>query len=121
MNAAFAIALSTAALTVLAAPEAKADWVATNGPAGALTQWLHAKPSRLFAATHVTALATSGTKVFAGTLNGGVFAAGNDGYTGFVPVNAGLANLEIKALASDGTSLFAATGSGVFRRPLTEL
>ena len=67
------------------------------------------------------ALVAAGTTVFAGTAGGGVFVSTNDGQGRWTAVNSGLPNLAITALATDGTNLFAATGAGVFRRPLAEM
>ena len=47
--------------------------------------------------------------------------AQNDGFSPWDQANDGLTDLTINALATDGTYLFAATGSGVFRRALSEL
>ncbi|HWA74313.1 MAG TPA: hypothetical protein VG937_18340 [Polyangiaceae bacterium] len=69
----------------------------------------------------VTALTTAGSTVFAGTAGAGVFVAQNDGFSPWDQANDGLTDLTINALATDGTYLFAATGSGVFRRALSEL
>jgi hypothetical protein len=68
----------------------------------------------------VQAVATTGTNVSAGTSGGGVFLSTNNGGS-WVAVNSGLPNLAVTALRIDGSNLFAATGAGVFRRPLAEM
>lgn len=69
----------------------------------------------------VKALATSGTKLFAGTAGGGVFVANDDGFGAWSEANLGLTELTVNVLATDGSYLYAAAGSGLFRRPLSEL
>jgi hypothetical protein len=69
----------------------------------------------------VKALATFGTKVFAGTAGGGVFVASDDGFSGWSEANHGLTNLTVSVLTSDGSSLYAVTPAGLFRRPLSEM
>jgi hypothetical protein len=62
-----------------------------------------------------SALAVSGTNLFAGTFGGGVFLSTNNG-TSWTAVNTGLTNLYVFALAVSGTNLFAGTYyGGVFR------
>jgi hypothetical protein len=57
----------------------------------------------------------------AGT-NEGVFISLDNGDTIWAPFNQGLTNINIAALASDGTYLYAGTtGSGVWKRPLSEI
>jgi len=58
--------------------------------------------------------------LLAGTDRSGVFVSTHSGVS-WVAVNGGLPNLAVTALATDGTNLFAATGAGVFRRPLAEM
>jgi len=55
----------------------------------------------------------SGVNIFAGTGGGGVFLSTNNGLS-WTPVNTGLTDTYVNALAVNGTNLFAATGSGVF-------
>jgi photosystem II stability/assembly factor-like uncharacterized protein len=63
----------------------------------------------------ITALATYGTNIFAGTLNNGVFLSTNGG-TSWSPVNNGLANLQVQTLAVAGNYIYAGTnGNGVYR------
>jgi hypothetical protein len=70
--------------------------------------------------TYVFALAVSGTNVFAVTY-GGVFLSTNSG-TSWTAVNTGLTGTGVLALAVSGTDVFAGTGgSGVWRRPLSEM
>ena len=96
--------LAGAALIVaLGSSHAAAQWVTTNGPAGA----------------QANAFTTSGTSLFAGTAGGGVFvAAGN--YTRWVAVNNGLTNRSVLSLASginefgDRMLLAGTQGGGVF-------
>ena len=81
-----------------------AQWIQTNGPEGG----------------GVGCFAVSDTNLFAGT-GGGVYRSTNNG-TSWTPVNTGLWNLSVYALAVSGTKLFAGTqGNGVWRRPLSEM
>ncbi len=79
-----------------------------------------------FQDTLVSALTVSGTNLFAGTSDilgnsGGVFLSTNNGIN-WTAVNTGLPNTGVLALAVSGTNLFAGTsGSGVWRRPLSEI
>ncbi|OGU74600.1 MAG: hypothetical protein A3H45_10575 [Ignavibacteria bacterium RIFCSPLOWO2_02_FULL_55_14] len=69
--------------------------------------------------TSVSALAVSGTNLFAGTYGGGVFLSTNNG-TSWTAASTGLT--DVSALAVSGTNLFAGTrGGGVWRRPLSEM
>jgi hypothetical protein len=78
--------------------------------------------------TLVSALAVTGTNLFAGTsdflgTSGGVFLSTNNGIQ-WTAVNTGLPNAAVLALAVslDGANLFAGTSSGdVWRRPLSEM
>jgi len=75
-----------------------AQWVQTNGPYGA----------------RVYCFAVSGTNLFAGISNGGVFLSTNNG-TSWTAVNTGLTDsVGVNALAVSGTNLFAGTEGGVF-------
>jgi hypothetical protein len=66
-------------------------------------------------------MVTLGTTLFAGTLGGGVFLSTNNG-TSWTAVNTGLTGTAVYALAVSGTTLVAGTdGSGVWRRPLSEM
>jgi hypothetical protein len=70
--------------------------------------------------TNVLALVIVGTTLFAGT-NGGVFRSSNNG-TSWSAVSTGLPNVLVRTLAANSTTLIAGTdGSGVWRRPLSEL
>src|SRR5689334_7199661 len=61
----------------------------------------------------VSALAVSGSNLFAGTYGGGAFLSSNNG-TSWTPVDAGLPNPYVSSLAVSGTNLFAGTDLGVF-------
>ncbi len=62
----------------------------------------------------VFSLTSSGTNVFAGTFNGGVFLTTNGG-TSWAEVDSGLTNKSVWSLTISGSNLFAGTnGSGVF-------
>lgn len=52
--------------------------------------------------------------VYAGTFRGGVFRSRDDGHS-WHPINAGLKQLEVKALMAIDHELFAGTGDGVYR------
>jgi FlgD Ig-like domain len=67
----------------------------------------------------VQAMQGVGSRLFVGTAGGGVYFSNDAGDT-WTAANSGLPNLQITALGSNGVDLFAATGAGVFRRPLTE-
>jgi hypothetical protein len=69
-----------------------AQWVQTTGPYD-----------------YIYALAVSGTNLFAGTSNGGVFLSTNKG-TNWTAVNTGLTNKNVHALAVSGVNLFVGTG-----------
>jgi hypothetical protein len=90
----------------LVASEYNAQWIQTNGPYGGT----------------IFCFAVSGTNLFAGTGNGGVFLSTNNG-TSWTAVNSGLTNPYVWSLAVSGTNLFAGTyeGGGVWRRPLSEM
>src|SRR6188472_3749650 len=64
----------------------------------------------------IKCFASSGTNIYAGTFGGGVFLTSNNGLL-WTPVNSGLTNTDVQALASttNGTTVFAGTyGGGVF-------
>jgi hypothetical protein len=63
----------------------------------------------------VSALAVSGTNLFAGLQGGGVYLSTNNG-TSWTAVNDGLNNLFVNALLASGTNLIAGTSAGVWRR-----
>ena len=92
-------------LLVLFTPAANAQWVRTNGPWSTVAcQQCH----------NVTALAASGSNIFAGT-NGGIFLSLDKG-TNWAAVDSGLTNDSILSLAVNGSSVFSGThGGGVFR------
>jgi hypothetical protein len=68
----------------------------------------------------VIAFATSGTNLFAGTFGGGVYLSTNKGAS-WTAVNSGLTDPYIYALVVSDSDLFAGTGIGVWRRPLSEM
>jgi len=61
----------------------------------------------------VQSFAVIGTTFFAGTEGGGVYFTTDNG-TNWTQVNTGLTNLQVRALISSGTKLFAGTLDGVF-------
>jgi hypothetical protein len=70
--------------------------------------------------TVVYGLAVSGKNLFAGS-SGGVFRSTNNG-TSWTAASTGFANTTVHALAVSGTNLFTAIcGSGVLRRPLSQM
>jgi hypothetical protein len=73
-----------------------AQWVSANGPYGAT----------------ILCLANSGTNVFAGTYQAGLFLTTNNG-TNWSAI--GFANQSVYSLASNGTYLFAGTSAGISR------
>jgi Secretion system C-terminal sorting domain len=87
-----------------------AQWIQTNGPYGSY---------------NISSFAVSGTNLFAGTWNSGVYLSTNNG-TSWTAVNTGLTDsysniVNVYALVVSGTNLFAETDGGVFRRPLSEM
>jgi hypothetical protein len=62
----------------------------------------------------VSALAVSGTNLFAGTNGGGVFRSSNNG-TSWAAVNTDMTNISIAALSVNDTNAIAGTSGGVFR------
>jgi len=75
-----------------------AQWTQTNGPNGAF----------------ITSLAVSGTNVFAGTDEAGVYLSTNSG-SSWTLANNGLTNKSVTSLAVIGSNIFAGTDDGVFR------
>jgi photosystem II stability/assembly factor-like uncharacterized protein/transposase-like protein len=70
--------------------------------------------------TDINSFAVNGPNLFVAT-GSGVFLSTNNG-TSWNPVNTGLAaNISISSLAFSETGLFAGTGSGIWRRPLSEM
>ena len=70
--------------------------------------------------TLIKSFAVSGASLFVGT-GDGVYLSTNNGLSWTV-VNSGLTNTNVLALAVSGTNLFAGiSGSGVWRRPLSEM
>jgi hypothetical protein len=82
---------------VLLCPHASAQWVQTGGRFGGA----------------IVAFAVSGTDLFAGAPDNGVFHSSNNG-TSWTAVNSGLTNTRVSALAVLGTKLLAGTRGGVF-------
>jgi len=73
-----------------------AQWIRTNGPCGG----------------YVGAFAVSGTNIFAGTINDGVYLSTNNG-TSWTHVNTGLLQASsVSCLAVSGTKVFAGGVSG---------
>jgi hypothetical protein len=68
--------------------------------------------------SRVWALAVSGTNLFAGTEENGVFLSTNSG-TSWTAV--GLANSLVHSLVVNGTTLFAGTSTDLWHRPLSEM
>jgi hypothetical protein len=62
---------------------------------------------------NVQALTVSGTQLFAGTYNSGIYLSSNNG-TNWTAVNNGLTTLNVSSFAASGTTLFAGTSGGVF-------
>ena len=83
---------------VLLCRNAPAQWVQTNGPYGG----------------SIHCFAVSGTNLFAGTSEGGVFLSTNNG-TSWRAANVGSTNTQVEALTISDTYLFAGTSDGVFR------
>jgi hypothetical protein len=84
------------------------------------TNWTNVKIGLDF--IFVTSFAVHGSNLFAGTVYGGVFLSTDNG-TSWAAVNIGLTQLSVNALIVSGSNLFAGTywGSGVWRRPLSEM
>jgi hypothetical protein len=61
----------------------------------------------------VSAFATIGTNIYAGTYGGGIFRSTNSGAS-WTAINTGLPTTEVWTLAIDDTNLFAGTGNGVY-------
>src|SRR4051812_32845562 len=75
-----------------------AQWLQTNGPGGGF----------------IYSLGISGSNIFAGTDERGIFLSTNNG-SSWVAVDSGLTNERVTALTFSGTNIFAATyGRGVF-------
>ncbi len=70
--------------------------------------------------TAVTVLVSSNERLFAGTMNTGVFRSIDQG-NHWEPINQGLNTLEIQALAVNDQFLFAGTSTGMFRLALSNL
>ena len=70
-------------------------------------------------ATDVDAFTVYGTKLFAGTTDGGVFLTTNNGAT-WIGINGGLLATNVWSLGILDTNLFAGTTEGVWRRPLPD-
>jgi len=84
-------------VAVLSTHAVNAQWVQTNGPYGG----------------YVTALAVSGTNIFAGTLGGGLFLSTDNGAS-WAAVDFGVTNTQVNALAVSGGNIFVGTLVGVF-------
>src|SRR4051812_16289358 len=84
-------------LFFMMAHSVKGQWLQTSGPAGGPVQ----------------SMVTDGSNLFAGSNGGGVFLS-TDNANSWSPVNNGLKNLYVKALASSGSTIVAGTLAGVF-------
>jgi hypothetical protein len=91
---------SLVVLAALLAGQAESQWTYIAGPVGTFVR--------------VTCFASTGTKLFAGTLSGGVYTNGATVGDVWTKVNFGLTDTTITALASSGATLFAGTGHGLF-------
>ena len=69
---------------------------------------------------YISSLVSTGSTFFAGTYTGGVFASSNNGVS-WTSINDGLTDLSAISLVIHNSNLFAATSSGVWRRPLSEI
>jgi len=86
------------AMLVIICFSANAQWQYTNLP---------------ISSGQVTSFASSGSNLFAGHNDGGVFLSTNSGNS-WTAVNSGLTNTIVNALAIDGNNIFAGTNGGVF-------
>jgi photosystem II stability/assembly factor-like uncharacterized protein len=64
--------------------------------------------------TNITSLLVSGTTIFAGTYNEGLFTSANSGES-WIRSDAGLPISEVNFLKENGTTLYAGTSSGLYR------
>jgi photosystem II stability/assembly factor-like uncharacterized protein len=78
--------------------QASAQWTKTNGP---------------FNSPKTGCFASLGTNLFAGTDSGGVYLSTDEGQS-WSPVNTGLTQKYVWALAFSGTNLIAGTSGGIF-------
>ncbi|MCX6162599.1 MAG: T9SS type A sorting domain-containing protein, partial [Ignavibacteriae bacterium] len=125
----------TLAILLTAVTITKAQWVSTGGPGGGIVNSLATTGSTIFAGTMnggvflttnngvnwsvsgvtnyiVNALAPmSGFNIYAGTSDGGVYFSYDNGGS-WNPVNNGLTNLNVQALAINGVNLYAGTYNG---------
>ncbi|HLP16487.1 MAG TPA: T9SS type A sorting domain-containing protein [Bacteroidota bacterium] len=62
---------------------------------------------------YVTALAVSGSKLFAATIGGGVYESASNG-SSWTQVNSGLTNTNVYTITASGTNIFIGTDDGVF-------
>jgi hypothetical protein len=62
----------------------------------------------------VQCFAEKGTKLFGGTLNGGVYFTADNANTEWPAAKTGLTDTNVRVLIANGSNLFAGTGSGVF-------
>jgi hypothetical protein len=89
----YVVVFATASLSICA----EAQWIQSDGPYGG----------------QILSLAFSGTNIFAGTAFGGVYLSTNSGQS-WAPVNNGLSNTYVEALATSGKYIFAGTNNGVY-------
>ncbi len=79
----------------------------------AQAQWIHtAGPD----SSHVTALAISGSNIYAGTEGGGVYRSTNEGVT-WDTARTGITNDSVLCLAAHGSNVYAGTMDGAFWSP----
>jgi len=90
MKSPMTISLACLAIFISFPQWSSAQWVPTNGPGGGC----------------ITALAVSGTDIFAGTMRGGIFRSANNGES-WARADSGLPPHVIYSLAVSGTNLFA--------------
>jgi hypothetical protein len=69
---------------------------------------------------YITSLVSAGSNVFAGTYTHGVFASSDDGAS-WRSISDGLTDMSVGSLVIKSPNLFAATSSGVWKRPLSEI
>lgn len=76
-------------------------------------QWILSS-NGITGSSNITSLSTSGSNIFAGTLNEGVYKSSDNG-SSWLASNNGLANSAVYALATSASHIFAGTLGGVFR------
>jgi hypothetical protein len=82
------------------------------------TSWIQADSGLTYMDVHC--LAPSGMNLFAGPFQGGVFLSTNNG-TSWIAYDTGLPqSISVASFAFSASNVFAATGYGIWRRPLSE-